>query len=300
MSDVEIHKLYDNSVEVQFRGGARHTYKVNGKAVVGVSSFVAVLNKPDLLGWAAYEASEYFKKTVAPFALTADKASAKELELINKAAKKAHTRKSDRGKDAGTIAHEWIKEETESGVGSVARPAIADELAKAANTKEERDKIEDSVSAAKHPVKLWRQWMKDYQIEIIEHERVVYSKKLDYAGTVDVIYKSKRDGKIFVGDYKTSEPQKIRNSKFVIMGHKAYPEHFVQTTAYDYAYNEEVGLNADGYSVIYLPKDPKFKSAVVFERDTPRQDREAWEALVDVYWWQQAIKKNKTIEEVKK
>jgi hypothetical protein len=208
-------KLYKDTVEVEFLE-ARHRYKVNGNYVVGVSTVLGVLAK-DLMDWAAWMSAEAFKEAVSPFATSEQSMSKAELKKLADGAKKAHRQKSQKGKDVGTIAHAWIKEETDAG-GFVEYPVYAAELIAAAGETVDIKLIHENVKAAEHCVNQWRQWKIDYDIEVIKSEFIVHSQKLGYCGTVDLLFRSRRTGKVYMGDYKTSEPEKIRNHKYMIVG----------------------------------------------------------------------------------
>lgn len=278
--------LYNDTVEIDFKESS-HRYKVDGKPTIGVSTILGTLSK-DLMGWSAWMAAEAFRDSVMPYATTDKKITKAFLKQLAKDARMAHTKRSQTGMDVGTIVHKWIEEETDFGYLIRESVYVADLLLNA-KTVEEREIIEENVKAAEHCVKQWRQWMKDYDIAIIRHEFVVYSKKLDYCGTADVLFKSRRTGKIYLGDYKTSEPEKVRNSKYQIVDRKAYPEHFAQVSGYDYAHHEEFGVNPDGYAVIYLPKEDDYHQ---FTREQVVSDRENWEHLVHVYRWIKNIRSN--------
>lgn len=289
-------KLYNDTVEIEFRE-ASHRYKVDGVYNVGVSTVLGVLAK-DLMGWAAWMSAEAFKEAVKPFATTSNHITQAELKKLADTAKKAHQVRSQRGKDVGSIAHAWIEEETAHGV-EVTLPQYVKNLLDEQADKPDQEietieseiqMINDNYAAAKHCVDQWRKWKQDYDVQVIKSEFIVHSKKLGYCGTVDVLFRSKRDGKIYIADYKTSEPVKIRNSRYQITGHKAYPEHFAQVAGYDYAHHEEFGLHPDSYAVLYLPKEGKYQ---MFSRETVKEDRQGWEDLFKVYKWIDSIKKGK-------
>lgn len=299
-------QLYKGNVEVEFRE-ASHRYKVNGTYMPGVTSVLSILAK-ELEDWAAWMSAEAFKEAVMPFATSEQKMTKMALKKLSDEAKKAHRQKSQRGKDVGTIAHAWIQEETERNA-VVEMPiyvkTILDEIAEQTDQEnaktspdeakltalaEESDLVKNNFKAAENCLRNWRQWKEDYDVEIIKSEFIVHSKELGYCGTVDVVFRSKRDGKVYIGDYKTSEPKKIRNSKYMIVGHKPYPEHFVQVTGYDYAHHEEYGSNPDGYAVIYLPKEGDYQ---MFQRSKVDEDRQAWEHLFKAYQWIINIRKEK-------
>lgn len=282
-----IHKLYEGTVELEFKE-ASHRYKVNGVFMPGVTTVCGVLFK-DLTDWASWMAVEAFKEAVMPFATTTNKIPKVELKKLADNAKKAHRVKSQRGKDVGTIAHEWIREETAAG-REIKFPDYGTILLDNAAPEDDITEIRQHIAAAEHCVKSWRKWMKDYDIEIIKSEFCVYSKQLGYCGTADVFFRSRRTGKVYMGDYKTSEPQKIRNAKYQIIRYTAYPEHFAQIAAYDHAYHEEFDVTPDGYMVIYLPKEGEYQ---VFMREQVGQDREGWENLFKTYQWMDSIRKGK-------
>lgn len=303
-------KLYDNNdpVEVEFLEKA-HRYKVNGNFKPGVTGITGILWK-DLLGWAAYEAAKSFQEAVKPFATTSESMTAAELKKLSDSSKKAHTRKSDRGKDVGTIAHEWIDEETKLGktvdvptyVVDMLTPvqAAIDELErqenpdkeKLAELKEEMDTVKHHTNTAVNCVNSWRRWKADYDVEIVKAEFLVYSKNLDYCGTCDVLFYSHRLNKYFLGDYKTSDPKRVRNHRYQVVRREAYPEHFVQISGYDYAHNEEYPeQQIDGYMAIYLPKEGQYQT---FTREKVEHDREGWEKLVGTYRWFKEIERSKS------
>jgi hypothetical protein len=278
-------------IEIDFQDKG-HAYKVGGAKKTGVTTIVNCLSKPDLLPWAAYMAAEALKDAVMPYVTSATQITKLELKQLTDEAKKAHTRKSTWGKDVGSIVHEWIKEEIGQGKEVKVPHSIVEanlELAKNNKFKEVKD-LQTNYKTAEYCVSQWRKWVADYGIEFIKTEQIVYSKRLDYCGTMDTLFYSSRLEKTFIGDYKTSEPQKKRNSRFQIVGHKPYPEHFAQIAGYDLAYNEETEITPDGYMVIYLPKNKPYQA---FTRHDVANDRLGWEGLVTAYNWIDKVKKGK-------
>lgn len=84
------------------------------------------------------------------------------------------------------------------------------------------------------------QFIKDQDIEILEHERTVISEKYGYAGTLDLLMKSKKNGRTFLIDAKT--------------GKGVYPEFFLQLSAYKQALSEG-GTEVDTIGVLLLKED---------------------------------------------
>jgi hypothetical protein len=80
-------------------------------------------------------------------------------------------------------------------------------------------------------------WVKDNNIEILEHEKTVKSAKYKYAGTCDLIVKNRQTNEVWVCDVKT--------------GKDIYQEAFLQVSAYKRALLEN-GIKIDKTGVILL------------------------------------------------
>lgn len=96
-------------------------------------------------------------------------------------------------------------------------------------------------------------WVKDNDIEILEHEKTIFSEEHGYAGTCDLIVKNRQSGKTFLVDVKT--------------GKDIYPEAFLQLSAYKQALEEE-GIKIDHIAVCLLQEDKSYK----FGEGEPRLD----------------------------
>lgn len=83
------------------------------------------------------------------------------------------------------------------------------------------------------------QWMSTYSFRSRELERVVYSKRYKYSGTLDCI--AEIDGELALVDWKSSKA--------------CYPEFFLQTAAYQAAYQEETGEKIARRYVVRLGKE---------------------------------------------
>lgn len=299
-------------IEVDYRD-AGHSYTVTGLKKTGVTTITGLLAKPELLPWAAYMAAEAFKVAIMPWATSERKMTKTELKKVSDEAKNAHNRKSGYGKDVGTIVHAWIKEEIAGGLVAVSRPEFVvnnlleierevarihvssrkNKVAEIEKLEKDAEALRENVIVAGHCIKQWRQFIADYGIVFGKTEFIVYSKNLDYCGTVDgILYSEKLNNKTFINDYKTSDPRRIRNKFFQVVGTKPYPEHFVQMSGYDYAHHEETNFNPDGYMVVYLPKEGPYQ---VFTREQVEQDRKGWENLVRTYKWLQSLKGSKYV-----
>ena len=150
-------------------------YKINGVNATGVTTVTNMQAKGFLINWSA---SEAYKDCIN---LSKDKIA----EII-KSKQYAHTRKSDNAKHKGTLAHEevekFIKEYINS--GKYVRAIIEDE--------EVRTSVER-----------FYDWAETKNVEFLGSEVSVYSEKHFFAGTFDFV--CKLDGKLLLGDFKTSK-----------------------------------------------------------------------------------------------
>ena len=87
-------------------------------------------------------------------------------------------------------------------------------------------------------------WVKDNDIEILEHEKTVFSEKYEFAGTLDLLVRNKQSNRMFIIDVKT--------------GKEIYPEAFLQLSAYKQGLEEE-GITVDSIAVLLLQEKGKAK-----------------------------------------
>ena len=231
-----------------------HRHMLDGKRLTGVTTILGVLNKPNLIGWAADMAVDYVKEK-------AEKTTPKGPYLVSEdsleEARKAWSKKRDKAGDWGTIVHAaiegWIK------TGSIPEKVLVDDI-EVEVTKEH-----------KKPVNLFIEWGKDK--EFLESEVHVYSERMFVGGICDIIYKE--NGKTYLADIKTSSG--------------IYYEAFWQMGGYHLCLEEtsEVG-EIDGYTVVNLPK----KGGINVETNYGlTQNREAFEHCLRIYRLKNETKK---------
>lgn len=109
-------------------------------------------------------------------------------------------------------------------------------------------------------------WIEDYKIEFLESERVIYSLQDNYCGTFDFLCVI--NGKKYLGDLKT--------------GKGLYPEYFLQTAAYQKAYEEETGDKVDGRLLIKVA--PRGYEMVIREKGFT-QDFKAFRSALYLGRW---------------
>lgn len=222
---METQTMYNGEVTLEFNPG-RHLYTWNGKKIDGVTSVLNVINKPALLGWAARCAADHVRaKLIAGKIL-----DELEIKQLCDEAVKAHTVKRDRAADIGSLTHEWI----EKYINQENPPMPI-------NTQ-----VNNGVSA-------FLEWVQSRHVEFIHSERKIFSRKYNYAGTLD--FEAKIDGNLFIGDIKTSSA--------------IYPEMFFQTAAYQNARQEEEGHDFAGNIIVNCRKDGglEVRESVEFEQN---------------------------------
>jgi len=90
--------------------------------------------------------------------------------------------------------------------------------------------------------KAFQDFVNEYDIEVVENEKTVYSEKYRYAGTLDLLVKIK--GKLTIIDVKT--------------GKDIYPEAHLQVSAYKQALSED-GIEVEDTAILLLQDDGKYK-----------------------------------------
>lgn len=194
-----------------------HAYTLDGKPLHGVTTILRVINKPALIQWAANEAVRFIEENIKTCFNTAGKFVELAFAQTCLDAKFAHRKKKEAAGEAGTDVHAQIEE--------YIAVMIMD-----------HDGLATEMSGYEHPqVKEFVQWAVLKKAKFLDTEKRLYSRTHWYAGTADFICVI--DGKLFVGDVKTSSA--------------IYPEHFIQASAYAHAL-VEMGLYKDFYGVIIV------------------------------------------------
>lgn len=209
MSEPKTIKLYNNSVEVKFYGdGVRHSYFVNGKRAKSVTGAYAILAKNALLPWALSQASEHLEQFIGK-KLTQ--------EMIDEAENKAQEIKTEASK-IGTEAHAFVE----------------------AFVKGEKPEMPDDKNVLQ-AVNGWLEWVDKNKIKFTSAEKIVYSKKHHYIGTMDATARiNGKRGEVVI-DYK------VANGLYAPVAY--------QTAAYQMADTEENEKEYLGRWAIRLSKE---------------------------------------------
>lgn len=200
--------LYKGEVKLKFFP-ATHIYMMNGKRCKSPTGAIGIIDKSKaLMSWQADTIGEFFEGRLGQ-AITEDMIAEAliQTDVIKKGAA-----------NIGTEAHEWIEQYVKGN-----KPAMP-----------------QSEGAAK-AVAGFLDWVKQHKVKFIASEKLVYSKKHNFAGTLDGIAKVGSEKKPFLIDYKVSNG--------------LYPGVALQTAAYQLAESEESGLKFAGRWAIRLSKE---------------------------------------------
>ena len=203
-----------------------YTWKEKGYAIPGVTSILQRMAKPMLIPWAAGMASGYWKDELQKRAASNGVIPllASELEPLFKDAKAYHGKFTREAADIGKQVHAYA----EACLRSTMRDYKGPEP-RFPDTTDER--ILNGCNA-------FEEWVQAHDVEIIEPERVIFSREHFYAGTCDVY--GYIDGELCIGDFKTSSG--------------VYVDHLLQTAAYQIAVEEELDKEIPARWLIRLDK----------------------------------------------
>lgn len=224
---MEVTKLYNGEVELKFNEG-KHVYTVDGEKIQGVTGVCGIINKPALVPWAAKCGYNYLLANYEPGKVY------DEIEILELAEnmKKAHRQQTNRAATIGTIAHNYIEGAIKFKLGIHDNPPK-----KPAN--------EQALNA----INAYADFTKEHDIVYHASEPKVYSKLHKYAGTLDI--DATIDGKRAILDLKTSNA--------------IYPEVWLQTAAYRYAREEELGIKYEESWVVRIGKDGVLETQVSYD-----------------------------------
>ncbi len=201
-------KLYKGEVEIKFFTES-HIYMVNGVRAGSVTGAIGIIDKSRaLVPWAVDLCGDFLVPLIGK-KLTE--------EMIDEALDQ-HNIKKEAAANIGTTTHEWIEN-----------------FVKGQDPEMPRDKnVLQAVTA-------FLRWVEEHQIKFVESEKLVYSKKYGYVGTMDAIATMGGKKKKFLIDYKVSNG--------------LYPGVAYQTAAYLMADKEEAGTEYEGRWAIRLSKE---------------------------------------------
>jgi hypothetical protein len=289
----KLSKLYGGDVDLVFNPNSpRYRYTITDpsakryqESVRGVTTVLRdIIHKPDLLMWPMNMSHQKlfgakWDETLARYIYDAPTALLKPdtaftpefLQGAMESGAKAHTDRSDRGKDIGTMAH--------TAVEVYLKGSVSFEEALAAGEAEANGELpEENAKALRKALKAFVAWWEALpDKQVLATERPVYSRSLCYAGTGDLI--ARIDGKRYMLDLKTTN-----SSKKAPLG--IYAEYFMQLGAYAFAAREEDGEAFDDLGIIRVSKDGKLSIATSQDMNIAVADCErAFAFAIRVHDW---------------
>lgn len=195
-----IHKLYKGEVELDFND-ERHFFSIAGKKVLGVTSCTGIIDKSrPLIFWATNLARDFLLDVINSGGQVTE-------ELIVEACKQ-HQIKKEQAATAGSKVHSWIEQ--------FVKATVKKDIPKLPS--KDDPEVYNGVTA-------FIKWVDEHNVKFLSSERIVYSKKYNYAGIMDC--EAVIGGKTSVVDFKTSN--------------SIYNEYRYQVAAYQAAAEEESG-----------------------------------------------------------
>lgn len=232
-------KFYNDTITLRFSERDHIYYRVDPEGLVpldGVTNTCGIIDKSlYLIPWGVKMAAE---KLLATMPHTADIAGdftdslpwPQFVELVNEA-KKAHKEKlvdaGEVGSKAHTLIEHLIKEAIRFNKGVIPIGAKTE-----VEGPEDDERVANCVNAA-------ISWMNQHNVKWLKTEHKVYSRKYEYAGTMDGL--AEVDGTLSVVDWKTSNNLRT--------------EYFLQTASYLYAHSEEFGTVIPDRWILRLGKE---------------------------------------------
>ena len=207
-AEFEEFSLYKGKVQGKFYPKS-HAYYVNGKRKTGVTTYCGMKDKSaGLVSWAVGLFRDYL--------LELFEAGEKIIEQHILDGAILHEKKKTEAADIGTEVHDWIERFIKG-----ENPDMP-----------ERREAQIGVNA-------FIDWTKANKVKFMSSERIVYSKRYDYIGKMDI--EAKVNGKLSLIDIKTSND--IRN------------DYYMQTAAYVRADEEESDREYRGRWILRVSKE---------------------------------------------
>ena len=239
-----IQKLYNDEVEIEFMPDS-HRYKIAGQRtyLTSVTAITGLIDKSRfLIPWAVNLTGAYLKEYLDK--VTGMKLTSEELYPVIEEALKQHTIKKEEAASLGSMVHDFCEQFSKFKSGkSLVCPEIT------------ADMPEGVVKG----INAFLEWFMGHDVKFLESERLVFSRTNEFVGMLDAI--AMVDGKKMLIDYKTSK--------------NVYNEHYYQVAGYKLAYEEEMGKNIEGCTILHFNKetgvfgDPIQRTQEDFEADAP-------------------------------
>lgn len=273
---MQTYKLYDGKVVLQF-DEASHVYYVNDERVWGVTSATGTIDKSGpLIYWAVNKMCIPFLKEQIKPGVVYDEIQLS--QLFTEAATQ-HNKKKDSAANIGTLGHEWVESYIKYRINSRHQ---YDQLPYPEYATMPAEPINETL---KNLANAFLKWESEHEVVFYASEEKIYSKKYNYAGTMDI--EALVDGELCVVDLKTSN--------------KLVDEYRFQVAAYMNARMEETGKKFKAYWILRVGKEKKINKdgveEVEFEarrysvKEDYKKDLSAFLGALSVYKRLQELKK---------
>ena len=211
-----------------------HKYKVGEDIIPSVTKIIDNIVPVYLTKWAANEGAAWFKRNAQRGWNLNDE---EDVEKIVKGIANAHIVISKTALDIGKVVHGYIEEVIEWSLGEL---------------NEMPEMPEDE--AAVNSIQAFGKWVRENDVEWVATEERIYSKKYQYAGTVDAV--AMIDDKFSVIDFKTSK--------------QIYKSYKLQVYAYKQAIEEMYGEEVESCWILRFDKATgKFQAKEIKENYLP-------------------------------
>ena len=233
-------RLYNNTIKIYFDPDPiRHIfYDAKMRPLISVTAATGIVDKSaPLMFWAVNLAKHYL---INNWDIKKKFTEAEKIRLIEEASKQHRIFKKEAA-DIGTLIHQWVSEWIKGKNSDIPND----------------DKVANGITA-------FLKFNRDHKVKWLESERIVYSKKYNYAGILDATGKIGRD--LVLTDFKSSNG--------------IYDEMRFQVAGYQIAYEEETGKKFDRTMIIRFGKDTGEFEA--FELDNQQRDKKAFLACLEI------------------
>ena len=286
--------LYHDEVQMIFNPNSpRYRYTVTD-AMLGVKDFSVrgvttvigdIIDKPELRTWPMNMSNsvlfgthfdekllEYVHKWEKALIKPEEAYSADRLHEIMLEGSREWTKRSDKGKDVGTLAHNAIEAYLKGENPQETFPEPKDDK-----------ELEFNIRMAHNALDAFVKWWTSLpDKDVIFIEKPIYSRNLKYAGTFDLYVRI--GNKNYILDIKTTNV-----SKKAPMG--IYSEMFLQLGGYAYAFNEETGNIVDDVGIIRVGKDGRLFIATAGDlRKSVDECMRAFAFAVRLHDWLENVK----------
>ena len=227
-------KLYKGKEELKFDTEKHRYWNKEGEYLLSVTAATGVIDKSaPLMYWAVNLSRDFLLDKIKNGVITN--------QLIEEASKQ-HRIFKKKAANIGTQIHEWVSAWI---LGK--KPPMP-----------KNEKVVNGITA-------FLKFQKEKKVKLIESERLVYSKKYKFAGTLDAI--GELGNKLLLIDFKSSKA--------------IYDEMILQTSGYQIAYEEEI-KKIDGRMILKFGKeDGEFEVRTINPRDDDK-DKKAFLACLSI------------------